>query len=417
METSGCWAARQPPVSACVSSFGEFGFSSAQALQKAFPVQISAPRPRGLPPSPAQPEASAHSPRLLRARNVTSTAPLSGSKSRTTKQNGRVLPRKPNTYFPHRRLDRKNFGGTPRSRTRFATVLRAAIRSVRQGATAPRADCDFHVSQWSRSYPSHPRGRMLSNTVESRICYGNNDRYGNNVRISQPQPGRVCPTPGNPAPGHPAPEEPAARGRPPFQRAPSTSTTQMSQQAKIAAALSRAGLQTDIWTRAEVQAPSLSPISVTEKIQMDSRTAPSSTTPPNDATPEPSLLAECSSPSRFVIAKGSDDSRFLISNHNHPPNPRVDWKSALLVVADWGETWGLDLGARPNICLQTGPAQGGGDLGLLGHLRGRGREGSAGKADDLGRRGLLALDVPVLGFPELGRRGPGWGWLIRTLFP
>ncbi|MFY9676891.1 MAG: GIDE domain-containing protein [Terriglobales bacterium] len=112
-----------------------------------------------------------------------------------------------------------------------------------------------------------------------------------------------------------------------------TSTTQMSQQAKIAAALSRAGLQTDIWTRAEVQAPSLSPISVTEKIQMDSRTAPSSTTPPNDATPEPSLLAECSSPSRFVIAKGSDDSRFLISNHNHPPNPRVDWKSALLVVA------------------------------------------------------------------------------------
>ena len=123
-------------------------------------------------------------------------------------------------YFPHRRLDRKNFGGTPRSRTRFATVLRAAIRSVRQGATAPRADCDFHVSQWSRSYPSHPRGRMLSNTVESRICYGNNDRYGNNVRISQPQPGRVCPTPGNPAPGHPAPEDPAARGRPPFQRTP-----------------------------------------------------------------------------------------------------------------------------------------------------------------------------------------------------
>lgn len=77
----------------------------------------------------------------------------------------------------------------------------------------------------------------------------------------------------------------------------------------------------------------------------------------------------------------------------------------LFCNADWGETWGLDLGARPNICLQTGPAQGGGDLGLLGHLRGRGREGSAGKADDLGRRGLLALDVPVLGFPELGRRG------------
>ena len=202
MATSGCWAARQPPVSACVSSFGEFGFSSAQALQKAFPVQISAPRPRG----PATFAGTAGGQRTL-------SAPITGKECYVYR--AIIWQQEPDDkaewksiaeetgYLnsPHRRLDRKNFGGTPRSRTRFATVLRAAIRSVRQGATAPRADCDFHVSQWSRSYPSDPRGRMLSNTVESRICYGNNDRYGNNVRISQPQPGPRLPNSGKPSTG------------------------------------------------------------------------------------------------------------------------------------------------------------------------------------------------------------------------
>ena len=99
-----------------------------------------------------------------------------------------------------------------------------------------------------------------------------------------------------------------------------SSTLQMTQQAKIAAALSRAGLaQTDVWAPAEISVPTLSytPVLVTEKTQLS-------------PTPNP---APNSRPA-LTMMKGADDTTFVISNHRQfeLPTP-LGWKSTALVVA------------------------------------------------------------------------------------
>ncbi len=123
-----------------------------------------------------------------------------------------------------------------------------------------------------------------------------------------------------------------------------TCTTQMSQQAKIAAALSRAGMaQKDIWASAGADAwpPSEnsprvpSPIGVAEKMHADpgsphiSNVETASDSDPEAANPP----SEPTTASRLMVVKGATDSRFLISNCTHDENRAVDWKSIMLVVA------------------------------------------------------------------------------------
>jgi hypothetical protein len=114
---------------------------------------------------------------------------------------------------------------------------------------------------------------------------------------------------------------------------PST-TLQMTQQAKIAAALNRAGLaKPDLWTPAETHVPNVSSVVVTEKAQSDpSLTMRALASPsPIDVLPERGSSRD-SSPPRFTMTKGAEGSIFIISNHE-PVLPTVlGWQSVALVI-------------------------------------------------------------------------------------
>ncbi len=120
-----------------------------------------------------------------------------------------------------------------------------------------------------------------------------------------------------------------------------SSTLQMSQQSKIAAALSRAGLaQTDVWTAPEISAPSVSSVAVTQRTSSDSSSGFQMSVPTANSVsnghPQPASTFESTpAPSpRFTCSKGADDSIFIISNHSQFELPApLGWKSIALVIA------------------------------------------------------------------------------------
>jgi len=113
-----------------------------------------------------------------------------------------------------------------------------------------------------------------------------------------------------------------------------SSTVHMTQQAKIAAALSRAGLaQADLWSSVE---PSPSP-APGEKAPVDRDAALQALASSIDSIvvnghrqhePAP----DSTPPSRFTMTKGHDGSAFIISNHRRNAPPALGWQSVLLVV-------------------------------------------------------------------------------------
>jgi hypothetical protein len=100
------------------------------------------------------------------------------------------------------------------------------------------------------------------------------------------------------------------------------STAQMSQQAKIAAALAKAGLaQPDMWATAEAGARGIA--SGTSGLPKPEQSKPN----PTDATATPALAVT------MTMSKGPDDSTFMISHHQPTPRISVGWKSVALVLA------------------------------------------------------------------------------------
>ncbi|MFZ3340990.1 MAG: GIDE domain-containing protein [Terriglobales bacterium] len=102
------------------------------------------------------------------------------------------------------------------------------------------------------------------------------------------------------------------------------STTQMSQQAKIAAALAKAGIATaDLWATSEdgVQAINL---------LIDGHSRPTQSSSDSNATAMPALALT----GTMTMTKGSDDPTFIISNRNQASKPTsIGWKSVALVLA------------------------------------------------------------------------------------
>lgn len=103
------------------------------------------------------------------------------------------------------------------------------------------------------------------------------------------------------------------------------STTQMSQQGKIAAALARAGLATaDMWVTSEGGLQAINSL-------IDSHSRPDQL--PADTKFE-ALATRALAWTPVTMAKGSDDTTFIISNrHQSPKPPSLGWKSVALVLA------------------------------------------------------------------------------------
>ena len=136
--------------------------------------------------------------------------------------------------------------------------------------------------------------------------------------------------------------------------APST-TLQMTQQAKIAAALSRAGLaKTDPWGGAEPSVPDLPSVMVPEKTHSDPGSAVSSTSAvdsPTSNSPQRESAQDPAPVPRFTMTKGAEGSAFVISNHEPVLPMALGWQSISLVITGTSLT-ALGIGAI-----------------LLGHLR------------------------------------------------
>ena len=102
------------------------------------------------------------------------------------------------------------------------------------------------------------------------------------------------------------------------------STTQMTQQAKIAAALARAGLASpDMWTTSE---GSLQAINALIDSHSRPNQSPPDSKPDASATPEVSLTT-------MTITKGPNDTAFIISNLQPAPENSLGWQSVALVLA------------------------------------------------------------------------------------
>ncbi|MGH9643661.1 MAG: GIDE domain-containing protein [Terriglobales bacterium] len=118
-----------------------------------------------------------------------------------------------------------------------------------------------------------------------------------------------------------------------------TTTTQMSQQSKIAAALSRAGMaQTDIWASRETSASSVSSIAVAERPQPDPGSALQTSAGPVNLPAGPLQSDPPSALPRLTFIKGANDPSFVISNHSEPEYPMLDYKSVALVIVGSGLT-------------------------------------------------------------------------------
>jgi len=120
----------------------------------------------------------------------------------------------------------------------------------------------------------------------------------------------------------------------------STCTTQMTQQEKIAAALSRAGLaRDDVWAAAENCAPCISSIVVAEERQPRAgaalQTATATPNPAASQAEDDAVLAPVPAP-RLSFAKGATDSKFVISNRAEPDYPTLEYKAVALVVVGSG---------------------------------------------------------------------------------
>jgi hypothetical protein len=102
------------------------------------------------------------------------------------------------------------------------------------------------------------------------------------------------------------------------------STTQMTQQAKIAAALARAGLASpDMWTASE---GSLQAINALIDSHSRPNQSPSDSKPDASATPELSLTT-------MTMTKGPEDAAFIISNLQPARENSLGWQSVALVLA------------------------------------------------------------------------------------
>ena len=102
------------------------------------------------------------------------------------------------------------------------------------------------------------------------------------------------------------------------------STTQMTQQAKIAAALARAGLASpDMWTTSE---GSLQAINALIDSHSRPNQSPPDSKPDASATPEVSLTT-------MTMTKGPNDAAFIISNLQPAPENSLGWQSVALVLA------------------------------------------------------------------------------------
>ncbi len=107
------------------------------------------------------------------------------------------------------------------------------------------------------------------------------------------------------------------------------STSQMSQQAKIAAALAKAGLTTpDMWATSEGGLQAVNSV-------IDSHSTPEQSLPGSSDIPATRALALTTmtvTKTTMTMMKGPDDSAFIISNQ--PINPgSLSWKSVVLILA------------------------------------------------------------------------------------
>lgn len=136
--------------------------------------------------------------------------------------------------------------------------------------------------------------------------------------------------PSNAPPASPVPMRPAADPRRPQPEvirlasgAVPQSTTQMSQQAKIAAALAKAGLaQPDMWAATEPTTPNGA-----SSTGGDLRPAEKHTDSALDTT------SSAAATQTFTMTKGAGNARFVISNQSQQTNPSVGWQSVALVLA------------------------------------------------------------------------------------
>ena len=102
------------------------------------------------------------------------------------------------------------------------------------------------------------------------------------------------------------------------------STTQMTQQAKIAAALARAGLASpDMWTASEGSLQAINAL-------IDSHSRPNQSQP--DSKPDASATPELSL-TTMTMTKGADDAAFIISNLQPARENSLGWQSVALVLA------------------------------------------------------------------------------------
>jgi hypothetical protein len=112
------------------------------------------------------------------------------------------------------------------------------------------------------------------------------------------------------------------------------STAHMSQQAKIAAALARAGLATpDMWATGEGGLQAINSL-----IDSHSRIAQSPPDPNPDASATPALALTptttvTTTMTTMIMTKGPDDPTFIISNHAPAKPTALGWKSVALVLA------------------------------------------------------------------------------------
>jgi E3 Ubiquitin ligase len=102
------------------------------------------------------------------------------------------------------------------------------------------------------------------------------------------------------------------------------STTQMTQQAKIAAALARAGLASpEMWTASEGSLQAINAL-------IDSHSRPNQSQP--DSKPDTSATPELSL-TTMTMTKGADDAAFIISNLQPARENSLGWQSVALVLA------------------------------------------------------------------------------------
>jgi len=132
--------------------------------------------------------------------------------------------------------------------------------------------------------------------------------------------------------GGPQPRQPEvirlASGR------PSESTTQMSQQSKIAAALAKAGLaQRDVWVTADTWVPDFSAGANGHSKSEQSQSNQTSNTV--SALPLPTTMTMTMTVAMaMTIMKGLDDPTFIISSRDQPSGrTSLGWKSVALVLA------------------------------------------------------------------------------------